>query len=215
MIYGRVLIPLDQTSVTPQHMPCGRLPELSSLPLWSRILEIFLDGWRQLHFMIARYTFVVQPALRSRNMSGGMSAMCSLSASILMLRLQNSQNLFPHGIDVLGETDFYAVSVRRNAFLTAAPQVAKYVLIMLMLIVLILNERHAEYRTSLLNHVLNVVSRHWDQTMRELGSQSVRLICLVNLPALGPEACSKAVCTSYCLFIANSDLLIDKAFGLL
>ena len=35
------------------------------------------------------------------------------------------QNLFPHGIDVLGKTDFYGVSLRRNAFLVAAPQVAK------------------------------------------------------------------------------------------
>jgi hypothetical protein len=32
--------------------------------------------------------------------------------------------LFPHGIDVLRKTDFYSVSVRRSAFLVAAPQVA-------------------------------------------------------------------------------------------
>ena len=36
-----------------------------------------------------------------------------------------TKGLFPHGIDVLGKTDFYAVSVRRNAFLRAAPQVAQ------------------------------------------------------------------------------------------
>ena len=41
------------------------------------------------------------------------------------LRSHCIQNLFPHGIDVLGKTDFYAVSLRRNAFLVAAPQVAK------------------------------------------------------------------------------------------
>ena len=34
------------------------------------------------------------------------------------------QSLFPHGIDVLGKTDFYAVSIRKHAFLVAAPQVA-------------------------------------------------------------------------------------------
>ncbi len=33
--------------------------------------------------------------------------------------------LFPHGIDVLRKTDFYSVSVRRTAFLVAAPQVAE------------------------------------------------------------------------------------------
>ncbi|KAG6918759.1 hypothetical protein DXG01_011950 [Tephrocybe rancida] len=55
-------------------------------------------------------------------------------------------NLFPHGIDVLGKTDFYAVSIRRNAFLTAAPQVAQ----------------HREYRAFLLNHILDVTTRLLD-----------------------------------------------------
>ena len=36
-----------------------------------------------------------------------------------------SQGIFPHGIDVLGKVDFFAVGVRRNAFLVAAPQVAE------------------------------------------------------------------------------------------
>ena len=37
------------------------------------------------------------------------------------------QSLFPHGIDVLRKTDFFAVGVRRNAFVIAAPDVAEYV----------------------------------------------------------------------------------------
>ena len=39
--------------------------------------------------------------------------------------LNVSQGVFPHGIDVLGKIDFFAVGVRRNAFLIAAPQVAE------------------------------------------------------------------------------------------
>lgn len=35
------------------------------------------------------------------------------------------QSLFPHGIDVLRKTDFYAIGVRRNAFIVAAPEVAE------------------------------------------------------------------------------------------
>lgn len=35
--------------------------------------------------------------------------------------------------------------------------------------------------------------------MRELGAQSLRLICLLDLTKLGPEATSKAVCQSFCL----------------
>ncbi|KAJ6613342.1 TBCD protein [Mycena sp. CBHHK59/15] len=85
-------------------------------------------------------------------------------------------SLFAHGIDVLRKTDFYAVSVRRNAFLVAAPQVAE----------------HAEYRGFLFDHLLNVTARHWDMTMRQLGAQSLRLICLADLPALGPLTITRA-----------------------
>jgi hypothetical protein len=35
-----------------------------------------------------------------------------------------AQNLFPHGIDVIRKTDFFAVSMRRSSFLECAPQVA-------------------------------------------------------------------------------------------
>jgi len=35
------------------------------------------------------------------------------------------QGLFPDGIDVLRKADFYSVGTRRNAFLTAAPQVGE------------------------------------------------------------------------------------------
>ncbi|KAJ6559228.1 TBCD protein [Mycena vulgaris] len=85
-------------------------------------------------------------------------------------------NLFPHGIDVLRKTDFYAVSVKRNAFLVAAPQVAE----------------HLEYRAFLFDHLLNVTARHWDVSMRRLGAQSLRLICSAHLPTLGPLVIARA-----------------------
>ncbi|PPR01746.1 hypothetical protein CVT24_001566 [Panaeolus cyanescens] len=86
-------------------------------------------------------------------------------------------NLLPHGIDVLGKTDFYAVSIQKNAFLTAAPQVAE----------------HAEYRVAFFDHILDVVLRHWDIRMRELGSQSLKLICSHDLSGLAPRAIEKLV----------------------
>ncbi|KAJ7670233.1 TBCD protein [Mycena rosella] len=85
-------------------------------------------------------------------------------------------SLFPHGIDVLRKTDFYAVSVKRNAFLVAAPQVAE----------------HPEYRGFLFDHLLNVTARHWDLSMRRLGSQSLRLICTPHLSTLGPLVLTRA-----------------------
>ncbi|KAJ9116353.1 hypothetical protein QFC22_004794 [Naganishia vaughanmartiniae] len=77
--------------------------------------------------------------------------------------------MFPHGIDVLRKTDFYAVSVRRTAFLVSAPQVAV----------------HEEYRSAMLEHLHYVTLRHWDPAMRLIGAQSLKLICELeeSLPA--------------------------------
>ncbi|KAG1885037.1 TBCD protein [Suillus subluteus] len=83
--------------------------------------------------------------------------------------------LFPHGIDVLRKTDFYAVSVRRNAFTVAAPQVAE----------------HLEYRSYLIDHIISITLRHWDVAMRELGAQALRRICELDLKTLGLECASK------------------------
>ncbi|KAJ4482161.1 tubulin folding cofactor D C terminal-domain-containing protein [Lentinula aciculospora] len=97
-------------------------------------------------------------------------------------------NLFPHGIDVLRKTDFYAVGIRRNSFLTAAPQVAE----------------HVEYRPYLLDHLLNVALRHWDISMRRVGAQSLHRICLVDIKTLGPEAVQR--CVKLLGAIDNSDI---------
>ncbi|KAF8917124.1 ARM repeat-containing protein [Mucidula mucida] len=85
-------------------------------------------------------------------------------------------SLFPHGIDVLRKTDFYSVSVRRNAYLVAAPQVAE----------------HPEYRPFLVDHLTDVPLRHWDPAMRSLTAQSIRLICLEDMEILPPQVFSKA-----------------------
>ncbi|KAH8825282.1 TBCD protein [Flagelloscypha sp. PMI_526] len=84
---------------------------------------------------------------------------------------------FPHGIDVLRKTDFYAVSIRRNSFLVAAPQVAE----------------HEFYRQALLDHVLNVTLRHWDPAMRRIGAESIRHICLLDLGTLAPRVHAKVI----------------------
>lgn len=123
-------------------------------------------------------------------------------------------SLFPHGIDILRKTDFYAVSVRRNAFLVAAPQIAEYVPPHIFnsssnhnLICPALNSRHTEYRLFLIDHLLNVTLRHWDISMRALGAQSLRLICELDLPVLGPECAHQTVCSSSPFIFAASKVL--------
>ncbi|KAL1722870.1 armadillo-type protein [Schizophyllum commune] len=98
------------------------------------------------------------------------------AASAAFQEFVGRTGLFPHGIDVLRKTDFYAVSVRKNAFLVAAPETAE----------------HPEYRIFLFDHLLDVTLRHWDPSMRRLGSQSLKLLCLLDLDVLGPKAVEKA-----------------------
>ncbi|QRW20268.1 tubulin folding cofactor D [Rhizoctonia solani] len=81
----------------------------------------------------------------------------------------------PHGIDILRATDFYAVSIRRNAFLVATPQVATY----------------EEYRRPLIVHIMDTTLKHWDPKMRALGSQALGAVCSVDLNTLGPQVVSE------------------------
>ncbi|MCO5590073.1 hypothetical protein L7F22_044042 [Adiantum nelumboides] len=77
-------------------------------------------------------------------------------------------NLFAHGIDVIRKTDFYAVGVRRNAFLQCLPQVAE----------------HIEYRHAIVEHLLNTTIVHWDASMRELGAQALARVVRLDFNML-------------------------------
>ncbi|KAF8319117.1 TBCD protein [Clavulina sp. PMI_390] len=84
-------------------------------------------------------------------------------------------NIFPHGIDVLRKTDFYAVSVRKNSFLVSAIQVAE----------------HDEYRPFLIDHLIAISIRHWDSAMRALASQGLRALCSLDLRDLGQKVMTR------------------------
>ncbi|KAH8104609.1 TBCD protein [Cristinia sonorae] len=84
-------------------------------------------------------------------------------------------SLCPHGIPVLGKIDFFSVGLQRNAFLVAAPEVAKY----------------EDYRQALIDHVIGTTIRHWDPNMRELGAQSLREICRLDMGALAPAIAAR------------------------
>ncbi len=53
--------------------------------------------------------------------------------------------------------------------------------------------RHEEYRGCLIDHLLAVTLRHWDPAMREIGAQSLRCICELDLVKLGPDVAKRAV----------------------
>jgi putative NIF3 family GTP cyclohydrolase 1 type 2 len=48
-------------------------------------------------------------------------------------------------------------------------------------------DRHAEYRQSLLDHLLSVTATHWDSAMRELGARTVASIAALQFEELAPQ----------------------------
>jgi hypothetical protein len=98
--------------------------------------------------------------------------------------------LYPEGIDVLGKTDFFSVSVRRVAFTTAAPAVAVYELLTLSADVW-LTRSHGMYRGALRQHLHNISLRHWDKSVRDLGSRALRDIVKIG----GTEDLDDAIAT--------------------
>ncbi|KAI0086506.1 ARM repeat-containing protein [Irpex rosettiformis] len=110
------------------------------------------------------------------------------AASAAFQEFVGRTNLFPHGIDILRKTDFYAVGTRRNAFSIVAVEVAE----------------HDVYRQSLLDHLLTVTVRHWDPAMRKLGAQAIRNICQLDLWKLGQECIERV--TPYLTFVDSADI---------
>uniref|UniRef100_A0A1B6E9Z8 Tubulin-specific chaperone D n=1 Tax=Clastoptera arizonana TaxID=38151 RepID=A0A1B6E9Z8_9HEMI len=68
----------------------------------------------------------------------------------------------PHGIDVVTTADYFAVGVRKNAFLNISTYIAQY----------------EEYTTSLIDHVLQRKVDHWDPVIRELTAKALHNLCI-------------------------------------
>ena len=94
---------------------------------------------------------------------------------------QGNEN-FPHGIEILTAADYFTLANRGHAYTSIAKFVCGF----------------EDYRESLLDHLLNVKSQHWDQAIRELTAESFGVLCEIDsdymlsiaLPKLIPETLS-------------------------
>ncbi|GAA6008247.1 hypothetical protein JCM10207_000052 [Rhodosporidiobolus poonsookiae] len=86
-------------------------------------------------------------------------------------------SVFPHGIDVLRMVDFFTVSVRHRAYLQAAPSVAA----------------HAEYRPSILAHLVETGISHYDSDIRALGAKALGSVVELDDVALGPSLIAQQI----------------------
>lgn len=51
---------------------------------------------------------------------------------------------------------------------------------------------HEDYLHAIVDHLLGVTLRHWDESMRRLGSQSLALVCAPDAIVLGTEVVERA-----------------------
>lgn len=79
---------------------------------------------------------------------------CRRAASSAFQEHVGRQGTFPHGIGILTTCDYFAVGLRKNAYLNLSLSVAQY----------------DEYRSALIDHLVQHKIMHWDPTIR--GSSS-------------------------------------------
>ncbi|XP_050312705.1 tubulin-specific chaperone D [Anthonomus grandis grandis] len=82
---------------------------------------------------------------------------CRRAASAAFQENVGRQGTFPHGIEILTTADFYAVSVRNNAYLNISVFIAQF----------------QEYTVPLIDHLVSRKVDHWDCAIRELTSKAL------------------------------------------
>jgi len=91
------------------------------------------------------------------------------------------QGNFPHGIDIVTVADYFSVGSRNNSYLKVAAYLARF----------------DEYRIYLLEHLLHVKSRHWDESLRLLAARAAAELAPLALgwscSVMLPELCKRAI----------------------
>ncbi|XP_064407047.1 tubulin-specific chaperone D-like isoform X2 [Halichondria panicea] len=85
---------------------------------------------------------------------------CRRAASAAFQENVGRQGTFPHGIDILTASDYFAVGSRANAYTHVSVYVAQF----------------SEYTCSLIDHLLAEKLKHWDISVRELAAEALRNI---------------------------------------
>ncbi|KAF9304160.1 hypothetical protein BGZ74_002247 [Mortierella antarctica] len=81
--------------------------------------------------------------------------------------------IFPHGIEIVTVADYFSIGNITNSYLTVAPFIAGFV----------------EYRRSLTEHLMESSIPHWDIAVREVASESMARIAVLDLD----YACSEII----------------------
>lgn len=107
---------------------------------------------------------------------------------------------FPHGIDILTCADYFALGNRANAYLTVAPQVAKW----------------PAYCSALIQEAATVKLVHWDSDIRQLAALALAALVPLDvpffaeelLPRLEPETRSPDLFTRHGAMMAAAEVVL-------
>ncbi|KAF7283125.1 hypothetical protein GWI33_001275 [Rhynchophorus ferrugineus] len=94
---------------------------------------------------------------------------CRRAASAAFQENVGRQATFPYGIDILTQADFYAVSVRNNAYLNISVYIAQF----------------ENYTLPFIEHLVSRKIDHWDCSIRELAAKALHNIAR-SVDHIGP-----------------------------
>ncbi|XP_018322258.1 tubulin-specific chaperone D [Agrilus planipennis] len=115
---------------------------------------------------------------------------CRRAAAAAFQENVGRQGTFPHGIDIVTVADFYAVSIRSNAYLNISVYIAQF----------------NEYTMTLITHLIDRKVDHWDIAVRELTAKAFH-----NLTPSAPEYMAKKVLPS--LFEKATSIDLNSRHG--
>ncbi|XP_066373697.1 tubulin-folding cofactor D-like isoform X1 [Miscanthus floridulus] len=105
---------------------------------------------------------------------------CRRAASAAFQENVGRQGTFPHGIDTVNRTDYFALASRSNSYLNVAVSVAQY----------------KEYLYPFADELLCNKITHWEKSLRELAAQALSLLVQYDMDYFAGHALEKLVpCT--------------------
>ncbi|CAN6304622.1 unnamed protein product [Urochloa humidicola] len=105
---------------------------------------------------------------------------CRRAASAAFQENVGRQGTFPHGIDIVNTTDYFALASRSNSYLNVAVSVAQY----------------KEYLYPFADELLCNKITHWEKSLRELAAQALSLLVQYDIDYFSGHALQKLVpCT--------------------
>ncbi|XP_048530765.1 tubulin-folding cofactor D [Triticum urartu] len=105
---------------------------------------------------------------------------CRRAASAAFQENVGRQGTYPHGIDIVNTTDYFALASRSNSYLSVAVSVAQY----------------KEYVYPFAEELLCNKITHWEKSLRELAAQALALLVQYDMDYFSGHALKKLIpCT--------------------